>query len=78
MITMKNVFRIFGVIIWLCDLIHFFGFFPVKEGAFVAKPVELLIAFALGLILLVVPPAWFGDRIKTLLDKFASKKIDKM
>lgn len=70
----KYLFRIFAVIIWIADLIHFFGFVPVKSGAYVPKPYEIGIAFLAGLILATISPEWIGTQLKNLISWLVRSK----
>jgi len=62
-----------GFTIILFAIAYFFGYKPEfmpEEGAYTPKPLEILIAFVIGIALLLVPP--------TIIEKKATEIIEKI
>lgn len=60
-----------GFTIILFDIAYFFGYHPPfmpDEGVYIPKPLELLIAFCIGLGLLLLPP--------TVIEKKATEVLE--
>jgi hypothetical protein len=70
---MKNIIKgwitsILGLIIIGLDIVYFFGLYDFPSPDFTPKPVELGIAFVIGLCLLLSPDSVIGY-VKKVLDK---------
>lgn len=67
------VTSIIGFIIMVADVLFFFGVINLPEPNFIPKPIEVGVAFLVGLALFVMPKT----KIEEFLSRFINKIIDK-
>lgn len=64
---------IFGVAIWVCDFLHYFGFYEFKNPKALSNDFESLFALLIGGILVLVSVV----KLSGMLEKKAADLIDK-
>lgn len=73
-----NIFKgwvttVVGIIIIGLDLVHFFGLYKFPSAG-LDKDYEVLIAFVIGLALLILP----ATKLETIIEKVINKKSDQI
>lgn len=70
----RALLMLIGVVIISLDIAHFYGLLPVKPGAVAPEAIELLVAFLIGLALILIKPKWW----EFIFKKIANKKIENL
>jgi uncharacterized membrane protein YhaH (DUF805 family) len=71
---MKNVIKgwvtsFFGLAVMVLDALFYFGVIKLPEAMPSQKPIEVLIAFLVGLALFVMPSTWIEEKINDIYNK---------
>jgi hypothetical protein len=58
-----------GFVIMVLDILFYFGIVKFPEAMPANKPLEVLLAFILGLALFIMPKTWLEEKINDLYNK---------
>jgi hypothetical protein len=75
---MNNIIKgwittILGLAIMVVDVLFYFGVIELPEAEAVGKPMEILIAFGIGLSLFLIPATKLEEKLNKYIDKKAEK-----